>query len=129
MMVDHALRRVSKLERRPKRAFRIFHAGAIGFVNDKHVRDFQNSRLDSLDVIAEAGRLNHNRGMRELSNIHFALACTDGFNNDDIVAGSIKDLCKGSGRLSESAHRAARGHGTDEHTLIAGKIAHAYAVS
>ena len=108
VMAEDAFRGVSKLQRGAQRTFRIFHAGAIRFVDDEHIRDFQDPGLDRLDLITETGCFHNDGGMRQPRHIHFALSRADRFDDDDLVARGIEDLHEGSSLLGDAAQRTAR---------------------
>src|SRR5215212_350105 len=123
-MAEGAFRWVSKLKRGAERPLGVFHTGTIRFVDDEHVRDFQDPRFDGLDLIAQAWGFHDERCMRQSGNIHFTLPCTHCFDNNDLISSGIEDLYHGGRLLSNSAQCAARSHRTDKNSFISGKITH-----
>ena len=107
----------------------MLHAGAIRFVDDKYVRDLQDPRFNGLNVVAQARRFDYYSGVRESCNVHFTLPRADSFDDDDVITRRVEDLRERRGGLRDSTHRTARSHRADEHSVIAGEIAHAHAVA
>ena len=103
---------------------------AVAFRHDVDVGDLQKARFDRLDLVAEAGRGDHHRGVGSLYDLDLVLAHADGFQNDDPETGGIENIgrprgprapCRRSPRASPCCGYRRRGS--------APKVAHADAVS
>ena len=103
MVEKDAPRRVRQFQHGPERPLGILHAGAVGLVDDQHVRDLEDAGFDGLDVVAHAGRFHHDGGVRQAGDVHLALSRADGFDDHHVEARRVEDLCHGSGGLRQSA--------------------------
>ena len=85
--------------------------------------------LMRLHVIAHARHEDHNRDIGQTHDIYFILADADGFNHDEVAAGSVQhrsDIGRGA---RQPAQRAARRHAANINPGIGEMILHADAVA
>ena len=129
VVLEAARGRVGQLEHAAQRPLGVLHARVVGLVDHQQVGDLQNAGLDRLDVIAHAGGLDHQGGVRQAGDIHLGLAHADRLDQDQVKAGGIEYLHQGGGGRGQPAQRTARRHRADEDARVAGQVAHADAVA
>ncbi len=77
----------------------------VGLADDQHVGDFEDARLDRLDVVAEAGRTHDDAGVGERRDVDVGLARADRLDDDR----RRSPRRRGGRRCAASAARARRG--------------------
>ena len=70
-------RRAAQVQHRAQLANQRVGALAIGLVDHKDIGDLQNAGLDRLHIVAHAGHLDHQGGMRRAGDLDLALARAD----------------------------------------------------
>jgi hypothetical protein len=101
----------------------------VGLVHGKDVGDLQDTGLDGLHVVAQAGHLDYHRGVRRPGDIHFGLAGAHRLDDDQVKAGGVQHF-DGVGRgPGQAAQVAAAGHAADKDTGVARQVPHADAVA
>ncbi len=113
--------------------FEVAHRGvravAVRLVHGEHVGDFEDARLDRLDVVAHPGRNHHQRRVCKARHFEFVLADADRLNEDHVAAVRVEhanDIACGTRQAAEVTARCQR---TDEHVRIKEVTLHANAVT
>ena len=85
-------------------------AVAIGLVDDEDVGDFHDASLERLHIVAHTGYEDDDRHVGYARNLDLVLAHTDGFDGDEIFAGSVEHDRRIRRGTREAAKMAACGH-------------------
>src|SRR5438309_5388396 len=101
----------------------------IGLVDAEQVGDFQDARLDRLDVVAQAGHHHHHGGVSQAADLHLVLADTHRLDDDDVLAHRVEDADAVAGGARQPAELTARRQGSNEHSRVERVILHADAVA
>ena len=99
--------------------------GAIALGDGMDVGNFENARLDRLNLIAQPRRRDDDHRVRRLNDIDLVLADADSLDEDNIEPAGIENIDDVMGGAGKSAERAARGQAADEHSGVAGQLQHA----
>ena len=65
---------------------------AVGLVDDEHVGDLEQARLDRLDVVAQAGDRHDDRRVRRPHHVDLVLPDADGLDQDPLKAHRVEDV-------------------------------------
>ena len=79
-----------ELQHGVKLLLQAFRAVAIGFVQHKNVRNFHQTGLHVLHVVAQAGNEQHQRAIGQSHDIDFILAHADGLDQYNLLARRIE---------------------------------------
>jgi hypothetical protein len=93
-------------------------AFAIRLVHDEDVGNLHDAGLERLHLVAGAGHERHHRDVGGADDVHFILAHTDGFDDDDVLAGGVEDEGDVARRTCQAAQVAPCRHAPDEHLRI-----------
>src|SRR4051795_6154469 len=86
----------------------------IRLIDRDHVRDLHDPRLQRLNRVAGARHQHEQDGVGDADHLDLALACTDGLQEDQLLAGGIEDEQRLQGRFGEAAEVAASPHRANE---------------
>ena len=104
-------------------------AFAIGLVDHEHVGDLEDAGLDGLDLVAEPGHGDDDRGLRLRHDVDLVLPDADGLDDDDVEAHGVEHGDHVAGRARQAAEVAARGERADEDAVVGGVALHADAIA
>ena len=121
--------RVAVFQHVAQRPLGVLHARPVGLVDHQDIGNLQNTGLDGLDVIAQAGGFNHHGGVGQPGDIHFTLAGAYRLNQNQVKAGGIHGPGSGGGGAGQPAQGAPRCHRADEDARVACQVAHAQPVA
>ena len=102
---------------------------AVRLVDDEDVGDFHDAGLERLDLVAGAGHQHDDGDIGGADDVNLVLPDADRFDDDDLLPRRIEHQRRVAGRARESAEMPAGRHAADEHAVIAGMGAHAYAIA
>ncbi len=103
--------------------FQTVCARKIGFVDDKHVRDFHDTGLDRLHIVAKPRYEHNDRHIGNCGDIHFILTDTDRLDQDRVETGRIEEKRQLDRAPRKPTEFAAGCHGSYEHTRISEVLA------
>src|SRR3954464_11977034 len=108
---------------------RLLHPVAVGLVDHEDVGDLQDSRLDGLDVVPQAGDGHHHDGVHRAHHVHLVLPHAHRLDEDPVEAGRVEQIDGVAGGAGQPAHGAAGGHRADEDAGIGVEGRHADTVA
>jgi hypothetical protein len=101
----------------------------IGLVDDDHVGDLHDPRLQRLDRVARARLEHEDDGVGVIDDVDLGLADADGFDEHVVLAGGVHQQGGLQRRLREPAQSTAVGHRADEHARVEEVLRQADAVA
>ena len=89
-------------------------AGLVHLVDRDHVRDLHDPRLERLDRVARAGHQHEHHLVGDAEDLHLALTCAHGLEEDDVLACGVEEQQALQRGLGEAARVPTGAHGADE---------------
>jgi len=103
-------------------------AGPVRLVDDEHVSDFHQPRLQALHVVAALGREHHHRRKRAIADLVLQLPHADRLEQDDIAAERVQHVGQFVRQYAEARLTSAAGNRADKHARVARRPRHADAI-
>src|SRR5215471_12254045 len=101
----------------------------VTLVDHKNVGYLHDAGFDRLHIVSHARDQNHDGDVGDADNIDFVLPHPDGFNHDDVTAGSIEHRGNVGRCTGEPAEPAARRHAANVNALVGEVVLHANTVA
>ena len=116
-------------QHRAELVFGFIGAGQVRLVDHENVGDFQDSRLECLDVVTRPRRTHNDSCRRDASDLYFRLTGTDRLDDHIIETRGVEHRNDIARRSRQAAKMSARGKRANEYARFALHIAHSHPIA